>query len=194
MKFKGFFTSRSKPKKPKSIAREFIETIVISGILAIFIITFVVQSFVVKGQSMEPSFYNGERLFVNKFIYRFTEPERGDVIIFTPDGAPQDKFIKRVIGLSGETVKIEDGKVWIDGKLLQENYIEVPITDKSGTYEVPEDHVFVLGDNRHPFASSDSRYPSPVGYVNYESIAGKAFITYWPLPNIRLISEAKYEN
>ncbi len=186
MSIKDFFTSKS--RKPKSSFREWVETILISGILAFFIITFIVQSFVVKGSSMEPSFHNSERVFVNKFIYRFTEPDRGDVIVFKPDGDPRNRYIKRVIGLPGDTIIIENKEVRVNGEVIEEEYIDVLIGENYGTYEVPEGHVFVLGDNRHLYASSDSRFMPPegtVGYVDYNSISGKAFLVYWPITKIR---------
>lgn len=181
-------------KKTKSVIYEWAETIVIAGVLAAFIMIFIAQSYVVKGQSMEPTYHNGERLLVNKFIYRFTEPKRGDVIVFKPEGAPRDRYIKRVIGLPGDTVTIENKQVKVNGKVLDEDYIDIPIGEDFGMYNVPEDHVFVLGDNRYPRASSDSRYSNPVGYVDYKSISGKAFIMYWPVTRIHWISNPDYEN
>ncbi|HLV10121.1 MAG TPA: signal peptidase I [Halanaerobiales bacterium] len=165
--------------------KEFIQSLVIAGILAFFIITFVAQSFVVDGQSMEPTLYNGERLFVNKFIYRFHPPERYDIIVFTPRGAPGNKFIKRVIGLPGETIVIRDGVTYVDGKALQEDYLNEAMQADYGPYEIPENSVFVMGDNRNH--SADSRILPYVGYVEYSSISGKAFWLYWPLNRIRII-------
>ena len=103
--------------------KEFFQSLLIAGILAIFIITFVAQSFIVDGKSMYPTLNHGERLFVNKFIYRFRPPERFEIIIFTPNGQPDSKFIKRVIGLPGETVFIKDGITYIDGQPLKEEYL-----------------------------------------------------------------------
>ncbi len=176
-------------KKDKSQFREFLESILIAGVLAFFIITFVVQSFVVEGPSMEPSFYHGERLFVNKFIYRFREPERGEVIVFEPRGAPADKFIKRVIGLPGETLEMRDGEVYINGEVLEEDYTKDPPRRNYGPYEIKDNEVFVLGDNRSN--SSDSRFPH-VGMVEYNSISGKAFWVYWPIMEMRVVDEPSY--
>lgn len=183
-----------KPKKQKSAVQDLIETVVISAILAAFIIVFVAQSFVVKGQSMEPTYHEGERMLVNKFIYRFTEPKRGDVIVFKPQGSPHERYIKRVIGLPGDVITIEDDQVKVNGVAIEEPYTAVPIEEDFGTYTVPEKHVFVLGDNRYRHASSDSRYATPVGYVSYKSIAGKAFVVYWPPTHMRLIKNPKYQN
>jgi signal peptidase I len=185
-------TPEKTSKKQKSAVRDLIETVVISAILATFIIVFVAQSFIVKGQSMEPTYHEGERMLVNKFIYRFTEPHRGDVVVFKPQGAPHERYIKRVIGVPGDVITIEDEQVKVNGVAIDEPYTAVPIEEDFGTYTVPEKHVFVLGDNRYRHASSDSRY-TPVGYVSYKSIAGKAFVVYWPPTHIRWIQNPKYE-
>jgi signal peptidase I len=169
----------------KETIKEFFQSILIAAVLAFFIITFVAQSFVVDGQSMETTLHNGERLFVNKFIYRFRSPERGDIIVFTPHGAPGKKYIKRVIALSGETVYIRDGITFINGEPIKENYINEYMLGTFGPYQVPEKSVFVMGDNRNH--SADSRFPSIVGFVKYSSISGKAFWVYWPLGNMRII-------
>ena len=165
--------------------KEFFQSLIIAGILAFFIITFVAQSFVVDGQSMEPTLHDGERLFVNKFIYRFHSPERLDIIVFTPHGAPNNKFIKRVIGLPGETIYIRDGVTYINGKPLKEDFINETMLGNFGPFQVPDNKVFVMGDNRNH--SADSRIPSYVGYVDYKSISGKAFWVYWPLNKMHLI-------
>ncbi|MGB4177880.1 MAG: signal peptidase I, partial [Halanaerobiales bacterium] len=145
--------------------KEFFQSLLIAGILAIFIITFVAQSFIVDGKSMYPTLNHGERLFVNKFIYRFRPPERFEIIIFTPNGQPDSKFIKRVIGLPGETVFIKDGITYIDGQPLKEEYLYEKMLGDYGPYLVGEDEVFVMGDNRND--SADSRIRSYVGNVKY---------------------------
>lgn len=165
--------------------KEFVESIVIAGILAFFIITFIVQSFVVEGESMLPSLHDGERLFVNKFIYRFQEPKRGDIVVFAPKGEPKKKYIKRVIGLPGEEIIVNRDGVYINGHLVEENYINAKAEEGFGRYVVPENHFFVLGDNRN--RSTDSRNFYQVGFVPFKSISGKAFWVYWPLNKIRLL-------
>lgn len=165
--------------------KEFIQSLIIAGILAFFIITFVAQSFIVDGQSMYPTLNDGERLFVNKFIYRFHPPKRFDIIVFTPNGQPDSKFIKRVIGLPGETVFIKDGITYIDGQPLKEKYLNEKMLGDFGPYPVGEDEVFVMGDNRNH--SADSRIPSYVGNVKYRTISGKAFWVYWPIKRMRII-------
>lgn len=173
-----------------SEVKEFVQSLAIAAILAFFIITFVAQSFVVDGHSMEPTLHDGERLFVNKFIYRFHPPERGDIVVFTPRGAPDKKYIKRVIGQPGDTVYIHDGLTYINGEPVRESYINESIGGKFGPFQVPSESVFVMGDNRNH--SADSRY-SVVGYVDYDSISGKAFWVYWPLNKMRVIDSYDYD-
>ncbi|MFW5788265.1 MAG: signal peptidase I [Halanaerobiales bacterium] len=170
--------------------KELLQSLIIAGILAFFIITFVAQSFVVDGRSMEPTLENGDRLFVNKFIYRFEEPQRGDVIVFNPQGSSRGKYIKRVIGLPGEKISIRDGKTFIDGEPISEDYLDEEMYGNFGPEEIPEGHYFVMGDNRNH--SADSRIPDRVGFVDKESIDGKAFWLYWPLSEMRLIKHYDY--
>ncbi|MGI6129820.1 MAG: signal peptidase I [bacterium] len=160
---------------------EYIQSVVLAVVLALFIITFVVQSFIVTGPSMEPTLRSGERLLINKFIYRFSEPRRGDVVVFHPQARPREDYIKRVIGVAGETVEIRDGKVWVDGTDLTESYIKEPTYGQFGPVRIPQGKIFVLGDNRNN--SQDSRYQE-VGLVSLKSITGKALIRYWPFKRI----------
>jgi len=174
----------------KDVVKEFLQSLVIAGILAFFIITFVAQSFVVDGRSMANTLHDGERLFVNKFIYRIHPPERGDIIVFTPKGAPGQKYIKRVIGLPGDTVYIKDGVTYVNGEAIKEEYIPEKTLGDFGPYEVPGESVFVLGDNRNH--SADSRFKNIVGFVDYDSISGRAFWVYWPLDDMRVIDHQNY--
>ena len=177
-------------KLDSSEIKEFLQSLAIAAVLAFFIITFVAQSFVVDGRSMEATLHDGERLFVNKFIYRFHPPRRGDIIVFTPRGAPDKKYIKRVIALPGDTVYINDGLTYINGEPLKEPYINEVMSGEFGPYQVPAKSVFVMGDNRNH--SADSRALSIVGYVDYDSISGKAFWVYWPLNKMRVIDHYEY--
>jgi len=157
--------------------REVVETVLIAVVLAFLIRGFVVETFVVIGPSMEPTLHDAERLFVNKLIYRFQLPDRKDIIVFGYPRDPQRDFIKRVIGLPGETVEMRDGRVYIDGTFLDESYVAFPDHHSTtGPITVPEGHIFVLGDNRRN--SEDSRY---FGSVPIANIRGKAFLLYWPL-------------
>lgn len=152
----------------------------------------------VKGYSMEPNFKDGQYVIVDRWAYWFSEPKRGDVIIFrAPSG---DLYIKRVIALPGESVRVEGDRVYINGRELREHYIENEIQKRklSGSYNtrdfagtvVPERHVFVMGDNRS--RSMDSRSRS-VGTVPYEQIIGRADLTVWPLRDIHIIGHGGVE-
>lgn len=165
-------------QQSKKEIKEWIEAIVIAIILAMLIKTFVIEIFEVEGHSMYPTLKDGERLVVNKFVYRFSEPERGDIIIFKYPGDPHYDYIKRVIGIENDVVEIKDGKVYLNDKVLEENYISEPTPGNFGPEKVPEDHYFVLGDNRNN--SKDSRFPS-VGFVPDENLKGKAVFIIWPL-------------
>lgn len=168
----------------KSILREYIEAFIIAVVLAAFIITFVVQSYLVDGSSMEPTFHDGQRLMVSKFIYRFTEPQHGDIVVFRNPSNPSKKFIKRVIGVPGDKIEIRDLVVYVNDVPLEDDYILDVTRGRFGPVIVPEKSLFVLGDNRN--ISDDSRYAS-VGFVPYKNLVGKAFLVYWPLKDARII-------
>ncbi len=171
---------------------EIIQSLVIAGVLAFLIITFVAQSFVVEGSSMEETLQHGERLIVNKLVYRFSEPDRGEIVVFTPQGAEDNRYIKRIIGLPGDTVYIQEGEVFVNGEPLEEDYIKEEMREvgESGPFEVPEDSYFVLGDNRNH--SADSRFPNLVGYVDRDNIHGRALWVFWPPTEMRLVDHEEY--
>lgn len=150
-------------------------------VLTVLFVQFVGQRTHVNGDSMNATLYDGDNLIVDKISYRFTDPERFDIIVF-PYRYEEDTFyIKRIIGMPGETVEVRDGMIYIDGELLQETYgTEVmQYAGIAGTpVELGEDEYFVLGDNRNN--SSDSRDPS-VGNIHKDQIVGKAFLRIWPL-------------
>ncbi|MBN2333498.1 MAG: signal peptidase I [Deltaproteobacteria bacterium] len=176
------------------VVREYAESIIIAVIIALIIRAFIVQAFKIPSGSMEPTLLIGDHLLVNKFSYGFhipftekkllvrNEPERGDIIVFTYPVDNKKDFIKRVIGLPGETVEILQKKIYIDGKLLDDPYgtFRDPLTvsqvprDNFGPVVVPANNVFVMGDNRD--RSYDSRF---WGFVDYGKIKGKAMIIYW---------------
>ncbi|NLY11519.1 MAG: signal peptidase I [Firmicutes bacterium] len=173
----------------KSELREYIEAFIIAVLLALFIITFIAQSFRVEGNSMEPSLHDGQRLLVEKVSYRFNDPEPGDIIVFVYPSDPhrRRKFIKRVVGVAGDEIMIRNGALYVNGVQLDENYIHGPTYGPwnqmtYGPVTVPEDSFFVLGDNRRN--SDDSRYPD-VGFINKKDIVGKAILVYWPIPQAK---------
>jgi signal peptidase I len=163
------------------VFREIVITLVMA-IVIFLLLQATVQSFIIVGSSMQPNFQDGERVLINKVVYRFDQPERGDVIIFHPGGDQESDYIKRIIGLPGEFVEIKDGVVCIheeDGDVftLAEPYIaEAARRDFTGS-TIPEDEYFVLGDNRNN--SNDSRNSS-VGTIPKEDIIGKAWLLIWP--------------
>jgi len=182
-------------EKKKAI-RETIEAIVVALVLALTIRTFVVQAFKIPSSSMEPTLLIGDHILVNKFIYGipvpftdiklvpFATPKRWDVIVFRFPLDKRKDYIKRVVGLEGDTVEVIDKKVFINGKEIEDNYgfhkdtiifpKENQHRDNFGPFTVPKDSVFVMGDNRD--SSFDSRF---WGVVNLSEIKGKAFIIYW---------------
>ncbi|MBE3576732.1 MAG: signal peptidase I [Limnochordales bacterium] len=149
-----------------------------SLLLAFFIVHFVGRPFTVEGPSMYPTLRSGERLIVDELSYRFGSPERGDVIVFRYPSNPRQFFVKRLVALPGEVVAIRDGQVWVNGQPLPEDYLPEETWGEFGPVVVPEDHYFVLGDNRNN--SADSRDPR-VGFIPRKLVVGRAIWRYWPL-------------
>lgn len=171
-------------KTEKSALREWVEAIVGALILAAFIITFIAQSFIVDGISMMSTLEDGQRLLVDKLSYRFMEPKRGDVIVFKYPSNTKEEFIKRIIAVPGDNVWIIEGRLFVNGELITEDYIDETMERGFNPQIVPEGHYFVLGDNRN--RSLDSR-DSRVGFVPRDLIIGRAIWSYWPLNRIEII-------
>lgn len=161
--------------------------IVIVVILSLGIITFIGQRTKVSGHSMETTLSDGDNLIVDKISYRFRDPERSEIIVFPFQYEEHTYYIKRIIGLPGETVQVIDGYVYINGEVLDENY-GLEVMDDPGIAAEPitlgEDEYFVLGDNRNH--SSDSRDPS-VGVLHRDDIMGRAWIRIWPFDKFGVI-------
>lgn len=157
-----------------------------SVVIAIVIILFLYQPVKVEGTSMMPSLVDQERIFINKFVYRFGlgEIARGDLVVFYFPQDPSKSYIKRVIGLPGDTVAVEDGVVFVNGKRLREDYVPQQYRDRQSypLIQVPPDHYYVLGDHRT--SSNDSRAWGP---VHRQYIYGKAVFVYWPLDKMGLV-------
>ena len=165
-------------------AKDWIVSIVIAVALALFIRQFIVELYVVDGPSMRPTLLSEERLVVNKFVYRVRNPERGEIIVFKYPRDTSRDFIKRVIAVPGDTIKIEDGRVYVNRELKDEPYILEKTLSDYPEATVPEGHIFVMGDNRNN--SEDSRF-ADVGFVPYEMVKGKAVLVFWPLDNMKTL-------
>jgi signal peptidase I len=155
--------------------------------LALIIIVFLYQPVKVEGTSMAPLLTDQERIFINKFVYRFGPIERGDVVVFWYPVDRTKSFIKRVVGLPGETVEIRQGQVWVNGQPVDEPYVPSQYVDRHsyGPAKVPADHYFLLGDHRS--SSNDSRV---FGTVPSALIYGKAVFVYWPVDRFGTIPAA----
>jgi len=155
----------------------------LSVLIAIVVILFLYQPVKVEGTSMMPSLQNDERIFINKFVYRFgiSDIGRGDTVVFLYPGDPTKSYIKRVIGVPGDSVEIVDGTVVVNGQPLSEPYVAEDFRDNlpMARKTVPADQYFVLGDHRS--SSNDSR---SWGWVPRQYIYGKAVFVYWPLENL----------
>ena len=135
----------------------------------------------VQNVSMQPTLYEGEFVLVSKMAYRLGHPKIGDIVVFHAPTEPGEDFIKRIIGLPGDSVKVENGKVFVDGYRLNEDYLAAT-PDYQGEWIVPEDNLFVLGDNRNQ--SSDSHR---WGFVPVDSVVGRAVFVYWPIDKFTVL-------
>ena len=176
--------------KLRYFLKEWVEPIIVAIVLALIIRTFVVQAFKIPTGSMRPTLIEGDRILVSKFIYRFKEPRQGDIIVFK---SPEDKkkdFIKRLIGLPGDTVEISNGSILINDKAVDKDstireryyYNRGDFGKADQAIKVPDDVYYALGDNS--ISSRDSRY---WGFLPKKYLIGKAFLIYWPPNRIRLI-------
>ena len=175
---------------------EWVAVIVGAVLLALVVKTFLLQAFYIPSLSMAPTLEKGDRVLVNKLSYRLHDVNRGDVVVFErpEDEAASDihDLIKRVVGLPGEEIVIKDGGVYVDGERLEEGYLPDDVATSTDTTpykctdddpcEVPEDRVWVMGDNRGD--SRDSRFFGP---IEESSIVGRAFVIVWPLDHIGLL-------
>jgi signal peptidase I len=168
-------------KRPAGLFSAWMRDLIISLGISAFIIVFLYQPVKVEGTSMMPSLDDQERIFINKFVYRIEPIQRGDIVVFRYPRDPAKSFIKRVIGVAGDHVRIVDGRVLLNGKMLVEDYVPGAYEDGRSYPEivVPPDEYFVLGDHRS--LSNDSRDFGPVD-VSY--IYGKAVFGYWPVEKV----------
>jgi signal peptidase I len=167
--------------------KEWAQSIAIALVLTLIIRTYVVQAFKIPSGSMRPTLVEGDKLFVNKYLYRFEHPQRGDIVVFKYPQDPKKDFIKRLVAFEGETVEIRDGKIRIDGKVLDDPktfgkfyyYNHDPFGGPNEKITVPPRSYYVLGDNSAN--STDSRF---WGFVPFKNMIGKAMFRWWPIPRV----------
>ncbi len=163
----------------KDLVKDILLVIVIA-----LLISFLIKPIIVKGSSMYPTLENDDYLIISKQAYKIGEPERGDIVVFPHEEGYGDDplYIKRVIALPGDHLEIEDGKVYINGDLQQEDYINGNFTEGDIDYVIPEDEIYVMGDNRGN--SSDSR---AFGTVDIEDVTGEVLVRLYPFNKIGIV-------
>lgn len=194
--------SKNEASTGKKIVRElfsWVKVIAIALVVAFFINNFLIINANVPTGSMKNMIMPGDRMIGLRTSYWFSEPERGDIVIFEFPDNPEEIYVKRLIGMPGETVTIKDGKVYINDSTepLKEDYLPEEWTIKNGTeeqggvltYEVPEGEYFMLGDNRN--VSADSRYWND-SFVSEDQVIAKAALKYWPLGDAKILKSAEY--
>ncbi|MBN3526171.1 signal peptidase I [Paenibacillus apiarius] len=186
---------KEKMVRSKSELLEWIKAIAIAVILVVIVRWLLFAPFIVDGPSMEPNFWTGERLIVNKILYEFREPERGEVVVFHVPQENRD-LIKRVIGVAGDTIEYRGDDLFVNGEKVEEPYIQGALDQahKNGELyndrdfpneqknKVPEGHIFVMGDHRNN--STDSRM---LGFIPLSDVIGRADIIFWPISHAKLI-------
>ncbi len=174
-------TRAARPRRTTPVLAVWLRDLIISLAISAFIIIFLYQPVKVEGTSMMPSLDDQERIFVNKFVYRLESIERGDIVVFHYPRDPSKSYIKRVVGLAGDHIRIDGGRVLVNGKALDEDYVPSEYEDQRSYSEilVPAHAYFVLGDHRS--MSNDSR---DFGPVNENYIYGKAVFGYWPVDKL----------
>lgn len=183
-------------KKDMRLLREIVQTLA-AALLIYAAIQSSLQTFKVYGASMEPTLEDGQYLLINKAVflhykdsYPFSRPGRGEVVVFRPPKSPKVVFIKRVIGLPGETVEVKGGRVWVDGKPLEEPYIQDRPSYVMPPRKIPPGYYFVLGDNRNH--STDSHSWEQVGPVPIANIIGRAWLSFWPADKLGAVANYSF--
>lgn len=161
-----------------------VRAVAVAVLLALLVRHFVVETYKVNGESMQPTLQNGERLLVSKFAYRFGPPRPGEIIVFHPPLPVTEDYVKRVIAIGGQTISMQDGDVYINGHRQSESYLPPSWRDDytMPPVVVPQGDVWVMGDHRA--ASDDSRF-FPSHFVPISSIHGEAVLVWWPLADFR---------
>lgn len=177
------------PTRSENPVVETIKTIVMAGVLAFGIRTFVAEARYIPSSSMEPTLEINDRLIIEKVSKYFQKPQRGDVMVFNPTDTLKeqnfkDAFIKRVIGVPGDKIEVKNQQVYVNDRKIEENYIAKPPNYDFGPVTVPNNQYFVLGDNRND--SYDSHY---WGFVPEENMIGRAVVRFWPLDRVGTLNE-----
>jgi len=183
--FRTSSEERRRARKKSGGALEYLIILLVSFALVFgFVRPFIMEAFWIPSGSMIPTLEIGDRVLVNKFIYRFTEPSRGDIIVFRSVDNRDEDLIKRVVGLSGDKIAVRRGKLFVNGDPQKEPYTNKQLPDRSfyARTTVPKGHVFVMGDNRGN--SADSRVFGPLPKKNIE---GEAFLRFWPPDRIGVL-------
>ncbi len=178
-------------KKIYTFLLDSVQTFLIAAAIFLLIYVFLFRPFEVKGDSMYPNFYNHEYVLTNLVILHFQSPKRGDIVVFKAPPDPSKDYIKRIVGIPGDTILLKGTDIYLNGKLLDENaYLSSDIKTFAGTFlkdgesiTVPTNEYFVMGDNR--IYSSDSR---EWGFVKKDYLIGESMFVYWPLNKMRLIT------
>ncbi len=161
--------------------RDWMQVLLIAVLLAVIVRLFVVAPSMVSGPSMQKTMESGDLVMVNKLLYLFRSPQRGEIVVFeTPD---EEDLVKRVVALPGETIEAKNQRVYINGKELKEPYLDPnTVTADFVKVKVPPNHVFVMGDNR-----SNSKDSRSLGTISYDQIIGRADLIYWPLNHFKFL-------
>jgi signal peptidase I len=190
------YTAGLVTRRPLGCLFEIVETLVLTLIIFFVIQTFVAQPYRVEQQSMERTLEPDQYVLVDKLTPRIDDYSRGDIVVFEPpeawvQGGPKTPFIKRVIGVAGETIEIKDGAVFVDGTRLEEPYTydlqPTTANDEPAIWVVPEDELFVMGDHRA--ASADSRAFGP---IERSTVIGRAWLRYWPISTLGVLPTPEY--
>ncbi|ERL23928.1 signal peptidase I [Jonquetella sp. BV3C21] len=167
---------------PNARVRDWAETIIWALVIALILRTFVIQAFYIPSGSMIPTLMPNDRVFVNKFIYRFREPRRGEIFVFKYPEDPSKDYVKRLIAVPGDKFSIQDGTVFINGKPIDEPYVKYKDSFTLPELVVPPDSFIALGDNRPN--SADSRF---WGFVPRANLSGPVMFRFWPLNRFGLV-------